>query len=74
MYGSGQSMVCKVRLEWLVHEWRKKNIIALVRVSWVVIVRKPRHLVREYNNIFKLMLSYGCLVGLGISSIGSECK
>ena len=40
----------------------------------VVIVGKPRHLVREDNNIFKLMLSYGRLVGPGISSFGSECK
>jgi len=74
VHGSGQSMVCKVRLEWLVLKWRKKNTIALVRVIWVVIVGKPRHLVREDNNIFKLMLSYGRLVGPGISSFGSECK
>jgi len=73
VHGSGQSMVCKVRLEWLVLEWRKKNTIALVRVIWAVIVGKPRHLVRK-DNVFKLMLSYGRLVGLGISSVGSECK
>ena len=71
MHGSGQSMVCKVRLEWLVLEWRKRNTIAFLRVIWAVIVAKSRHLVREDNNIFKLMLSYGRLVRPGISSFGS---